>query len=331
MTTPEIVGVDYAAARAGTVSASQLEYAESVISSNMMRLVSRMMRKFGIPLTRRDRTQFAERLYAPVQVARGQSYVLAVRNMEHSAAVAGESIPDPAPIAPYQPDALVKILERTTEPVQKMIDEAKPGRRASVTITTPVPRRATVNAPKVTVVERRTNVSIPNLDEGPSSPRVVVRIAESTGEAVARHARQAGRDAILRTADVAGSAIGWARVTSGATPCPWCAMLASRGPVYRSEQSAIFRAHDQCHCRAVLVFRGHEWEGEDSYQRWNALWTSATKGKRGKDAVRAFNRAVVAQHRQHHAGVRALHAEYARQMFPILTSADLRRSLAHHH
>nr|DAS15899.1 MAG TPA: minor capsid protein [Caudoviricetes sp.] len=46
----------------------------------------------------------------------------------------------------------------------------------------------------------------------------------------------------------------WARVPAGAHTCAFCAMLASRGFVYRSEDKAggdAHRFHDDCHCQIV--------------------------------------------------------------------------------
>jgi hypothetical protein len=56
---------------------------------------------------------------------------------------------------------------------------------------------------------------------------------------------------------------GWARVPKGAQTCAFCAMLASRGFVYGSKQSAEFRQsdgdkyHDHCNCEAIPVWGKH--------------------------------------------------------------------------
>lgn len=47
----------------------------------------------------------------------------------------------------------------------------------------------------------------------------------------------------------------YARVTSG-KPCAFCAMLASRGAVYRSETSGNFQAHASCGCTVEPVLTG---------------------------------------------------------------------------
>jgi hypothetical protein len=64
----------------------------------------------------------------------------------------------------------------------------------------------------------------------------------------------AGRGVLLEAARRDKNIRGWARVSDG-DPCAFCAMLISRGPVYRTEASAAFRAHDRCGCSVRLVYR----------------------------------------------------------------------------
>ena len=65
----------------------------------------------------------------------------------------------------------------------------------------------------------------------------------------------------------------FARVPMGATTCGFCLMLASRGFVYLSEESAgeFDRFHRHCDCRIVPGYPGMELEGYDPdeyYDRW---------------------------------------------------------------
>lgn len=69
--------------------------------------------------------------------------------------------------------------------------------------------------------------------------------------AVSRLALDSGRDTIVESAQSDPSAVGWARVT-GDNPCAFCAMLASRGPVYK-EDTVGFEAHDHCVPAGTLV------------------------------------------------------------------------------
>lgn len=98
----------------------------------------------------------------------------------------------------------------------------------------------------------------------------------------------AGRDTIQQAVRDDEDAIGWARVTD-AKPCAFCAMLASRGPAYKSRKTASFQAHNHCACVAVPVFSEDEvWlqHGQDLA----AQWQKATAGKTGKDAMIAWRR-----------------------------------------
>lgn len=118
------------------------------------------------------------------------------------------------------------------------------------------------------------------------------RAKVSSAGAAMRHVLNGGRDTILRTVEHDDAALGWARTTSG-TPCSFCAMLASRGPVYKSEQTGDFKAHDHCHCGTEPVYsKDADWPpGARDYQ---ALWQESTRGHSGKAALNAFRRAFEA-------------------------------------
>lgn len=65
----------------------------------------------------------------------------------------------------------------------------------------------------------------------------------------------------------------YARVPTGAETCDFCLMLASRGFVYRSKESAgaVNHYHESCDCRVVVGWTGMEVEGYDPqaiYDRW---------------------------------------------------------------
>jgi hypothetical protein len=90
----------------------------------------------------------------------------------------------------------------------------------------------------------------------------------SVSGAVSRLSLNGGRDTIVETARSDRAALGWARVT-GDDPCAFCAMLASRGPVY-SEASVGFEAHDHCSCDAEPSYEGSAWPGKA--EEYRALW-----------------------------------------------------------
>lgn len=95
--------------------------------------------------------------------------------------------------------------------------------------------------------------------------------------------------------------VGYARVTA-ARPCAFCAMLASRGPVYQSESTGGFRAHGHCSCTVEPVFtREQPWPGRarEFHDLWNQAQQQARDGgelRRGtaNDALNAFRRALSA-------------------------------------
>lgn len=79
-----------------------------------------------------------------------------------------------------------------------------------------------------------------------------------TTGALTRHVLNGGRDTIVDSVAADKHALGWSRVTDG-NPCAFCLVLASRGPVYKTEQSAGFEAHDHCGCAAEPFYRDADW------------------------------------------------------------------------
>lgn len=87
-----------------------------------------------------------------------------------------------------------------------------------------------------------------------------------------RHVLNGGRDTTIASVNADARAVGWARVTSG-HPCHFCALIASRGPVY-SKETVDFQAHDACSCSGEPLYsRDAEWPpGARQYQE---LWKQA--------------------------------------------------------
>lgn len=142
-----------------------------------------------------------------------------------------------------------------------------------------------------------------------------VRAGASPGQARDRMAITIGGRAAYLTLDggrqvMEGSttndpeAIGWIRVTD-ADPCAWCAMLASRGAVYKSAETAghgrrekrsrdfegpgEFKYHDYDMCHAVPIFHeDHPFQqhAEDLYDQWKR----ETAGESGAGARNAWRR-----------------------------------------
>lgn len=92
-----------------------------------------------------------------------------------------------------------------------------------------------------------------------------------------------------------------ARGTSS-DPCAFCAMLASRGFVYKGEASAgvggdeIERFHVNCHCFPIVRFvRSSELPELNRY--FQEMWAEVTRGYSGNEARKAWRRWIEAQRR----------------------------------
>lgn len=105
-----------------------------------------------------------------------------------------------------------------------------------------------------------------------------------------RHMRQAGRDRVLQSVDSDNRVQGWARMGTGLENCAFCDLLISRGPVYRSLDSASFTSHDGCDCIAVPIFNKGSWAGKSHADALYEQWKTVTKGYSGVDAINAWRR-----------------------------------------
>lgn len=111
--------------------------------------------------------------------------------------------------------------------------------------------------------------------------------------AMTRHVLQGGRATVLGAAEAdtkaTGRKVGWARVTS-ADPCYFCAMLASRGPVYTRE-SSDFKAHDACACTAEPMWRDSRSSWPPRSREWRDLYNESTRDAPSGELLQAFRRA----------------------------------------
>lgn len=110
-----------------------------------------------------------------------------------------------------------------------------------------------------------------------------------TARASMRYVLDGGRTTITRSVAADPRSIGWARVASGSA-CAFCAMLASRGPVY-SAGSVDFEAHKGCGCGAEPVFR-QDAEWPPNARDYKQMWSDS--GAQGPDALNTFRRHLAA-------------------------------------
>lgn len=109
-----------------------------------------------------------------------------------------------------------------------------------------------------------------------------------TLKAAKRLSLQGGRVTITDTVQATGSIEGVARVTDG-DPCHFCAMLAGRGAVYKSEETAGFEPHDGCGCQPEPVYAtGSNYKLPGRGQDFQDLYREIPGGLSAADSRRAF-------------------------------------------
>ncbi|WP_405016412.1 hypothetical protein OHV05_04310 [Kitasatospora sp. NBC_00070] len=125
-----------------------------------------------------------------------------------------------------------------------------------------------------------------------------------------REVLRGGRDLLAQTTRRDRRVLGWARVPDE-DPCSWCAMLASRGAVYKSRDAAVLRNsadglpddpedlekyHPMCHCQIRPVYSRTDQVSPDS-ERYRQEWRTVTKGLSGPAALSAWRKHISSQRR----------------------------------
>jgi hypothetical protein len=101
----------------------------------------------------------------------------------------------------------------------------------------------------------------------------------------------AGADRDTIAASVGSDPLGprYARHASG-NACAFCALVATRGPVYRSEDTAGGKYHDHCHCVAVPVWPGQDYEAAPYVKGWDKAYREATRDVGSTDTSKVLAR-----------------------------------------
>ncbi|HET8536559.1 MAG TPA: hypothetical protein VFL73_05190 [Solirubrobacteraceae bacterium] len=143
---------------------------------------------------------------------------------------------------------------------------------------------------EVPVIARQiaTNVgwSVGPLYGTPKPDLALARLSGITQRLVAN----ADRATILTNARRDPAGVRWYRGAS-AKCCSFCATLAGRGAVYRSEATADFKAHNNCKCFPAVLFPGESHELPSYYRDFADEYATAAEaveaagGKRTQSAV----------------------------------------------
>lgn len=165
-------------------------------------------------------------------------------------------------------------------------------RRAAGVPGMPPPPKATPTAEQI--VRGLASVAVVEAGQALALGRQAEVVANATlakvSGAVGMYVLDFGRDTLVNMVRSDSQALGWARATSG-DPCAFCAMLASRGPVYQTEETANFEAHRACACMPVPQWdRDQEWPAGS--RDLKQVWSTSTRGLGGKDALNAFRRTL---------------------------------------
>ncbi|XVS66072.1 hypothetical protein ACQPYE_08465 [Actinosynnema sp. CA-299493] len=105
--------------------------------------------------------------------------------------------------------------------------------------------------------------------------------------------------------------LGYIRLSRTGTPCGWCAMLISRGAVYKSAEGSsadvtfgdLDKYHDGCHCYAELIYSREQFDQSsltDLNRRYKAEWKThiADRGFKGKAALTEWRRRIRREQRE---------------------------------
>lgn len=122
--------------------------------------------------------------------------------------------------------------------------------------------------------------------------------------ATQRLVAEGGRATVDATVRADDRALGWARIT-GPDPCEFCALLASRGAIYASQEVALgagmgdrvrgdrtdgMAYHDHCQCASEPSYG--DWTPPPSTERWDEIYTESIVPGDMRATLRNMRRAM---------------------------------------
>ncbi|AER47561.1 head maturation protease [Mycobacterium phage DS6A] len=164
--------------------------------------------------------------------------------------------------------------------------------------------------PMYDIPAERIDKSVDWAMNAPGDATPLDRLAGSTSRMIA----DASRQTVIGNAAAEG--IRWARVAAPGA-CTFCAMLATRGPVYHSEADAL-ASHDHCKCLAVPVRRPSLWQPPAYVDRWTDEYYAA---RAAVGEANADTRTIQAKMREQRKAQDAEAAEAARIDAEFATAA----------
>ncbi len=163
--------------------------------------------------------------------------------------------------------------------------------RTSLVVTGPVALRSRI--------EKISGRDVSPLEEKALLAKAHDQSGAGAAAAAVRHVLGGGRTSLIDGVARDKKALGWVRLTR-AEPCYFCALLASRGAVYKGDSfedsDTMFdgpgevKVHDSCQCSLKPVYRRDD-EMLDRSKDFLDIYTASTKGKSGRAAILAFRKA----------------------------------------
>lgn len=134
---------------------------------------------------------------------------------------------------------------------------------------------------------------------GPVSPETTTRVQEALASETEQMVLGQSRTAIIEATRGDRQARGWARVTEPGA-CSFCRLLATRGPVYKTEQSGDFRAHTvqpngsggTCRCHVEPAFGVYEKTAQARQDTADYQRLADEYGHSGRDILVAWRQHV---------------------------------------
>lgn len=111
--------------------------------------------------------------------------------------------------------------------------------------------------------------------------RELERILAEAAALAEKEVARGFRDTVQGNTRQDDDAIGWSRIARPGA-CKFCVMLAGKGAVYRSESTANFGAHTNCHCAARPEFRNGQHGPEASAAQYLASQKRRSEADRKK-------------------------------------------------
>lgn len=204
-------------------------------------------------------------------------------------------VPGPAPVVtvlPVSPTLAAAARLDQAAYAHAVAESARAAAQAAV----PVPPLVSIPPPPQPLITATLDSTGPfallaRIQQGQPLPQAAENTGVVMSGAATRLIQNGARQAIVTLVQKDSKAVAWMRVlgSSRTGPCAFCSMLASRGPVYKSEATAMAFWHNLCKCTPQPVFSERDAEAlkhNDLYEQWKDV----TKGFGRHDAFLAWRR-----------------------------------------